>query len=76
MARRGAIHRPFYRIVVNDSTRRPEAGNIDELGFYDPMKKDKALKLDVEKTEAWIRKGAVASDRVRAFLKKAKAGAR
>jgi small subunit ribosomal protein S16 len=72
LARRGATHRPFYRFVVNDSTRRPEARNVEELGHYDPSRKPAVLKLDVAKAEAWIRKGAVASDRVVAFMKKAK----
>jgi len=76
LARMGSTHRPFHRFVVNDSTRRPEARNVDELGMYDPRKKPPVLKLDVAKAEEWIRKGAVASDRVIAFLKKAKRAAR
>lgn len=76
LARMGSTHRPFHRFVVSDSTRRPEARNVDELGMYDPRKNPPVLKLDVAKAEEWIRKGAVASDRVIAFLKKAKRAAR
>lgn len=76
LARMGSTHRPFYRFVVNDSTKRPEGANIDELGFYDPRKKPTVLNLDVPRAEAWIKKGAVPSARVSAFMKKAKGAAK
>ena len=73
LARRGSTHRPFYRVVVNDSSRTPDSRNVAELGYYDPRKEPPVLDLDVEKAEEWIRKGARPSPRVRAFIKKAKA---
>jgi len=76
LSRRGTAHRPFYRFVVNDSTRRPSARNVDELGFFDPMKTPKVLKLDVARAEAWIRRGAVASGRVTSFIRQAKGPAK
>ncbi|MBI3448436.1 MAG: 30S ribosomal protein S16 [Acidobacteria bacterium] len=76
LARMGSTHRPFYRFVVNDSTRRPKARNVDMIGFFDPMRKPKLLKLDVARAEEWIRKGAVASDRVASFIKQAKGPAK
>jgi len=72
LARMGSTHRPFYRFVVNDSTRRPSARNVDEIGFYDPMKSPKVLKLDVARAEHWISKGAIPSERVASFIKKEK----
>ena len=72
LARRGAIHRPFYRFVVSDSRKNPTARPVETLGFYDPMKRPSFFKLDVKRTEEWIKKGAIPSERVRAFLKKAK----
>ena len=72
LARRGATHRPFYRVVVNDSRRTPEARNVEEIGYYDPRQDPAVLKLDVEKAEKWISKGAIPSPRVRAFIKKAR----
>jgi small subunit ribosomal protein S16 len=74
LARRGAVHRPFYRVVVNDSARTPAARNVEELGFYDPRKTPPVLRLDVARTEAWIEKGAVPSPRILSMLKKAKTG--
>ena len=76
LSRLGSTHRPFYRFVVNESTRRPGGANVDELGFYDPTKSPKVLKLDVARAEKWISQGAVASDRVAAFIKQAKIAAK
>jgi small subunit ribosomal protein S16 len=76
LARRGSVHRPFYRFVVNDSERRPSARNVDEIGFFDPMKNPKVLKLDVARADEWIARGAVPSERVAAFIKQARGSAK
>lgn len=73
LARRGAVHRPFYRVVVNDSALTPDSRNVEEIGYYDPRQSPPVLELDVEKAEGWIKKGAIPSPRVRAFIKKVKA---
>ena len=71
MARAGTKKRPFYHIVLADS-RSPRDGRfIERLGFFNPLlPKDKAerLKLDLEKVQAWMKKGAQPSDRVMRFL--------
>ena len=76
LARRGSTHRPFYRVVVNDSMKAPGARSVDELGYYDPTKKPAVLKIDLERADAWISKGAVPSPRVNAFLEKARRAAK
>lgn len=74
MARAGAKKKPFYNIVVADS-RKPRDGDfLEKLGTYNPMlPKDHAdrVKLNGEKIQAWIKKGAQVSDRVAIFLGKA-----
>ena len=71
MARAGTKKRPFYHIVVADS-RSPRDGRfIERLGYFNPLlPKDKTerLKLDLEKVQAWMKKGAQPSDRVMRFL--------
>jgi small subunit ribosomal protein S16 len=71
MARAGTKKRPVYHIVVADS-RSPRDGRfIERLGYFNPLlPKDKTerLKLDLEKVQAWIKKGAQPSDRVTRFL--------
>lgn len=72
MSRQGSIHRPFYRLVVSDSRKRPGSAAVDTIGYFDPMRKPAVSSVDVARAEEWIRKGAVPSERVAALLKKAK----
>ena len=71
LARGGAKKNPYYRIVVADS-RSPRDGRfIEKVGSYDPMKpKDspERIKLETEKVQAWLQKGAQPTDRVLRFL--------
>ena len=71
LARAGTKKRPVYHIVVADS-RAPRDGRfIERLGFFNPLlPKDKTerLKLDLEKVQSWMKKGAQPSDRVMRFL--------
>ncbi|HYP10500.1 MAG TPA: 30S ribosomal protein S16 [Xanthobacteraceae bacterium] len=71
MARAGTKKRPFYHIVVADS-RAPRDGRfIERLGYFNPLLpkgKTERLKFDLEKTKAWMAKGAQPSDRIMRFL--------
>jgi small subunit ribosomal protein S16 len=71
LARAGTKKRPVYHIVVADS-RSPRDGRfIERLGYFNPLlPKDKSerLKFDIEKAQAWMKKGAQPSDRVMRFL--------
>ncbi|RLA83210.1 MAG: 30S ribosomal protein S16 [Deltaproteobacteria bacterium] len=71
LARFGARHRPFYRIVVADS-RAPRDGRfIEKVGIYDPLQDPPLVQVDREKLEEWLRKGAQLTDTVAGILKKA-----
>jgi len=71
LARAGTKKRPVYHVVVADS-RFPRDGRfIERLGHFNPLlpKDNEArLKLDMDKTKAWLAKGAQPSDRVSRFL--------
>tara|TARA_B100001094_G_C17916456_1_gene663785 strand:- start:157 stop:798 length:642 start_codon:yes stop_codon:yes gene_type:complete len=71
LARGGSKKRPFYRVVAADS-RMPRDGRfIEKMGTYNPLlPKDNPdrVKLDVEKIQAWIAKGAQLSDRISRLL--------
>ena len=58
LRRMGAKHAAFYRIVVSDSRSTPRGRFVETVGTYDPATDPAAVKLDVERTEDWIRKGA------------------
>jgi small subunit ribosomal protein S16 len=71
LARAGTKKRPVYHVVVADN-RAPRDGRfIERLGYFNPLlpkEKTERLKLDLEKVQAWMKKGARPSDRVMRFL--------
>ena len=75
MKRIGTTNTPVYRIVVADS-RSPRDGKfIEELGTYHPLNKDNNVNLKLDRADYWLSKGALPSDTVRSFIKKAKKAA-
>ncbi len=73
LRREGQKNRPFYRIVVADSRKRRDGRFIEMIGTYDPLKKgdDNSL-IDLAKVDAWIGKGAKASETVASIIRKAR----
>ena len=70
LKRMGMKKHPFYRIVVADE-RSPRDGRfIEEIGYYNPMKRPAEIKLDTDKAIEWLKKGAQPTDTVRVLLKK------
>jgi small subunit ribosomal protein S16 len=59
-------------VVVADS-REPRDGRfVEVLGHYDPRRDPAVVKIDAERAQYWIGKGAQPSDTVRSMLKKGK----
>jgi small subunit ribosomal protein S16 len=72
LSRMGRRHRPFFRLNAIES-RAPRDGTIlEKLGHYDPIEKDaaKQLVLNKERIEFWLAQGAVPSDTVAEMLEK------
>ena len=72
LRRMGAKSSPFYRIVVSDSRSTPQGAFVDVVGTYDPRVSPAIVKLDVEKADSWVSKGAQASNTVRSLIKHAR----
>jgi len=71
MKRVGAKNAPFFRIVVANG-RSPRDGKfIEEIGTYQPRKKENNFSLDLDRAKYWLSKGAQPSDTVASFIKKA-----
>ncbi|MCK5022228.1 MAG: 30S ribosomal protein S16 [Candidatus Pacebacteria bacterium] len=63
LQRVGRKHDPSYRVILTDSRQGPKSGNfIENLGFYDTIRKIKQIKAD--RVKYWISKGAQLSDTV------------
>jgi small subunit ribosomal protein S16 len=71
MMRAGAKKRPFYRIVVADSRRQRDGRFVEILGYYDPMAKPFAVKMDEAKVKGWIAEGAQPSTQAASLFRRA-----
>lgn len=69
LRRMGAKKRPFYRLVVADSRKARDGRFIEVIGYYDPTVDPPLLKIDVEKAQEWLDKGAQPTDVARGLLK-------
>ena len=70
LTRKGTKKKPFYRLVAADSEAPRDGKFLDILGSYNPMTDPADIKLDKEKINQWLGKGATATESVKAILKK------
>ena len=70
LTRKGRKKQPFYRIVVADSQSPRDGKFLDIVGTYDPMREPAEIRIDAEKLNHWIGKGALPSVTVRSLIKK------
>lgn len=69
LARFGAKKKPSYRVVVIDKERARNSRSLEVLGFYNPISNPMTLRLDHDRVQYWIEKGAQPSDTVARLLK-------
>lgn len=74
MKRLGRKHRPFFRICVMDARSPRDGKAIEEVGYYDPMVRDKAERVNIkmDRVDHWISVGAQPSEKVATLIKKVK----
>ena len=71
LKRIGARKAPMYRIVVLDESAPTKQVAIEVLGTYNPRCEPTQCEFNKEKVEAWLKKGALPTDKVRVLLGKA-----
>lgn len=70
LTRMGAKKKPFYRIVVAEKRSKRDGRYIESVGHHDP--RDEAnFKLDRERLNYWIERGAQPTETVRSLIKRA-----
>ncbi len=74
LARGGSKKRPHYSIVAADS-RKPRDGRfIEKLGTYNPLlpkDSEDRVRMNVERVQYWLDKGAQPTDRIARMLEAA-----
>jgi small subunit ribosomal protein S16 len=64
----GKKHSPFYRIVVTDSHSKRDGKYIEEIGIYNPLRKEET-RLSLERVSYWIERGAKPTETVARLMK-------
>ena len=70
LKRVGAKKAPVYNIVVADSRKARNGKIIENIGLYNPMANPVELKIDTEKANDWMKKGAKPTDTVKYLMEK------
>ena len=69
LSRIGAKKKPHYRVVVIEKDRARDGRPVETVGIYNPRTDPATVKLEAERIQYWIAKGAQPSDTVRGLLK-------
>jgi small subunit ribosomal protein S16 len=69
LKRLGRTNRPWWRICATDQRAARDGRVIEELGWYDPHRKNEdKIEINRERVAHWLKKGAQPSDTVRRLL--------
>ena len=68
LKRLGKKNCPYYKIVVSNDYRSRNGMSIENIGFYDPIKK--LSEVDIEKSIKWLKNGAIPTDKARSIMSK------
>ncbi|MCL4533966.1 MAG: 30S ribosomal protein S16 [Bacteroidetes bacterium] len=73
LRRMGATKQPSYRVVVAEA-RSPRDGRfVETLGHYNPLTESATIKIDRERLQFWLTKGARPTETVTKLLRRADA---
>jgi small subunit ribosomal protein S16 len=74
LSRGGSKKRPFYHFAVSDSRRARDSRYLERLGFFNPLARgqEERMRLNTERLEFWLGRGAQMSDRVASLVKSQK----
>ncbi len=70
LTRLGRKKKPFYRIIVADSENKRDGKFLDIVGTYDPHQDPAAIKIDNNKLQDWLGRGALPTTTVKSLIKK------
>lgn len=75
LSRVGAVHKPYYRVVVTETRSRRDGAAVEVLGTYQPTVKGSQINLKLDRVDYWMSKGARPSDTLNSLIKKARRAA-
>jgi small subunit ribosomal protein S16 len=67
--RMGAKKSPSYRVVVKEKLSKRDGAYVENVGFYNPTRNPAEVRLDMERVNYWIARGAQPTDTVRNLIR-------
>ena len=67
--RTGAKKQPSYRVIVKEKQSKRDGAYLENLGTYNPTRDPAEIKLNLERVNYWIEKGAQPTDTVNRLIK-------
>ena len=69
LMRMGAKKSPSYRVVVKEKLSKRDGAYVENVGFYNPTRNPAEVRLDMERVNYWIKRGAQPTDTVRQLIR-------
>lgn len=70
LMRMGAKKSPSYRVVVKEKLSKRDGAYIENVGFYNPTREPAEIRLDLERVNYWLGRGAQPTDTVRQLIRR------
>lgn len=67
---KSAKNRYYFKVGVIDELKSRDGRILEDIGMYEPAKKDNNFRINKERFDYWKSKGAVISDTVKSLIKK------
>jgi small subunit ribosomal protein S16 len=67
--RMGAKKSPSYRVVVKEKLSKRDGAYVENVGFYNPTREPAEVRLNMERVNYWIGRGAQPTDTVRQLIR-------
>jgi small subunit ribosomal protein S16 len=67
--RMGSKKSPSYRVVVKEKLSKRDGAYVENLGFYNPTREPAEVRLNMERVDYWIERGAQPTDTVRQLIR-------
>lgn len=69
LMRMGAKKSPSYRVVVKEKLSKRDGAYVENIGFYNPTRQPAEVRLNMERVQYWLEKGAQPTDTVRQLIR-------
>ena len=72
LRKQGRTNRPFYRLVLTESSTKRDGKYVEILGWYNPIEQeeDKNFSINAERIQHWVDHGAELSEKAAALVKR------